>query len=95
MIRELVAAIGGMLSALPFVFWWAGDADRIPGPVWFWNGYHRSSWRRAIAIGWLACGVPAIIVVLVWAQSDERKILLDEADDFRERARLHRADPTP
>ena len=95
MIREFVAAIGGMLAALPFVYWWAGDSDRIPRPVWFWSGYHRSAWRRAVAFGWLACGIPAIIVVLVWARSEERTILLEEAADYRERVRAHRSDPPP
>ena len=79
----------GMVIALPFVRWWARDIAQIPGPVWFWTGHHRASWRRGVAAAWILSGWPAIVVVAVWARSSEREELLSEAHDFYARSHNH------
>ncbi len=86
---ELGLFLGGMVIALPAVRWWANDVARIPGPVWFWTGHERRRWRRSIAAGWLLGGWIALFLVASWARSDERRELLEEADDFAARTHEH------
>jgi hypothetical protein len=89
---EVAVLALGMLVSLPFVRWWANDVAEIPGPVWFWSGHHRSPWRRGVAAGWLLGGWAAILIVLIWARSDERRELRLEALDFFNRRDATAAD---
>jgi len=82
---EAVALLLGIFVALPFVRWWAHDVAEIPGPVWYWTGHRRSAWRRSVAAGWILGGWGAILIVLVWARSDERRVLRSEALDYFDR----------
>ena len=83
-----VVWVVGVLAAIPVVLWWVRDVSRIPGRAWYWTGHHRNPWQWAVSLGWVAGGWPAMIVVLVWSQSAERKELSDEAAAMR--ANRHR-----
>jgi hypothetical protein len=78
----------GVVIAVPFVIWWARDAGRIPGRIWYWSGYDRRAWQWAVLLGFLAGGVIAIVTVLRWRRSDARTELLD---DLHERIAAHDA----
>lgn len=82
----------GVIAAIPVILWWARDVTRIPSPTWFWTGHHRRHWQWGVLFGWLAGGWPAIVIVLVWAHSAERRDLLDEAADARKQHRDHHHD---
>jgi len=72
------------------VVWFAVDSSRIPSIVWFWSGYSRLGWWTAIAVGFVAFGVPAFIGAIAWNRSDARKGLLHEVDDLRKGAASRR-----
>ena len=78
----------GVIVAVPFVVWWARDAGRIPGRIWYWSGYDRRAWQWAVFLGFVAGGVIAIITVLRWRRSTARAELLD---DLHERIAAHDA----
>ena len=73
----------GVVAMVPVAIWFARDLARIPGPTWYWAGYHRRPWQWAVLLGWLASGWPAMIVVLVWSRSSVRAQLLAEVAQDR------------
>ena len=77
----------GVFVAVPVIAWWARDLARIPSPAWFWTGRHRRPWQWGVLLGWIAGGGPSIVVVLVWSRSEDRRDLLEEANDMHHRAR--------
>jgi len=72
------------------VVWFAIDSSRIPAIVWFWSGYSRPGWWSAIAVGFVAFGVPAFIGAIAWRRSDARKGLMHEVDELRSGAASRR-----
>ncbi|MGZ4676477.1 MAG: hypothetical protein ACXVJ7_06535 [Acidimicrobiia bacterium] len=75
----------GVLTAIPFVVWWAHDFSQLPGRVWFWSGYDRRPWQWAVLLGFVFGGVVAIVTVVRWWRSEERGFLFDEVHDQLER----------
>lgn len=73
----------GVLIAIPVIAWWARDISRIPRRAFYWTGYHLRPWQWAVLLGWIAGGWPAIVIVLVWSRSAERRDLQEEANEIR------------
>ena len=65
------------------VVWFAVDSSRIPSIVWFWSGYSRPGWWTAIAVGFIAFGIPAFIGAIAWRRSGARRGLMHEVDELR------------
>jgi hypothetical protein len=84
----IVGALGvlGLIAATPFVVWWARDAGRIPGRVWYWSGHDPRPWQWAVLLGWFAGGVIAIVTVLRWRYGATRTELFE---DLHERIAAH------
>jgi hypothetical protein len=78
------------------VVWFIVDSSRIPSIVWFWSGYSRPGWWATIAVGFVAFGIPALIVAIAWQKSDARRSLRHEVDELKSgggvrRGRLERS----
>jgi hypothetical protein len=72
------------------VVWFVVDASRIPSIVWFWSGYSRPGWWATIAVGFVAFGIPALIVAIAWRTSDARRGLRHEVDELKSGATARR-----
>jgi hypothetical protein len=73
----------GLLVTIPVAVWWAREIGRIPHRAWYWTAHHRRPWQWAFLLGWAAGGWPAIVIVVVWLQSDVRRDVLDETNALR------------
>lgn len=65
------------------LIWFALDSSRVPSLVWFWSGCSRAGWWITIAVGFVAFGIPALVVAVVWRFSPTRKGLFYEVDVMR------------
>jgi hypothetical protein len=63
--------------------WFAVDSARVPSIVWFWSGYSRGGWWITAVLGFVAFGIPALIVAIVWRFSPTRKGLFHELDELK------------
>jgi len=71
--------------------WFFVDSSRIPSIVWFWSGYSRPGWWATIAVGFVAFGIPALIVAIAWRNSDARRQLRHEMDELKSGAGARRS----
>jgi hypothetical protein len=76
------------------VLWFAIDSSQIPSVVWFWSGYSRLGWWATITVGFVAFGIPALVVAVAWRLSAARRGLRHEVDELKSgvESRRHRID---
>ena len=73
----------GVGAAVPVVLWFGRDLARISTRAWSVTGYRRQPWQWGVLVGWASGGWPAIVIVLVWSKSVERRALHDEEAEMR------------
>ena len=88
----MVILVAGYVTGGIAALWALRDMARIPSNIWYWSGVWWSGRQRALLIGWLLGGYPAIFVALSWWRSPERQEMRDECAHRREVGTLGRHD---